>query len=495
MKKILLIATLFISTLNFAQEKKTDKESEKETTSSSKEKTDSKSKKDSLKTTDYQTFVKDATLKKGLINVYEKKQDVFFEISPQILGKDILIVNKLSTVNTQINDAGVNKGINYENKIIRFYADWKNKKVWVKTFDPKISVPENDNISQSVKDNYAEAIIEGFDIKTQSADSTKIVFQANKVFNGSSKSFNNLFDNIGIGSSVKTDRSYIDQIKVFPQNVVVKSVLSSSVTENKQTVDLTILTTTNIILLPEPMVGRFADHRVGYFTTKKNYFSDVQQSVQNKELITRWRLEPKDEDRERYLRGELVEPKKTIVYYLDPSTPRQLQQPILEGVKDWNKTFEKAGFKNAVEARMPPLDDMDFDPDDVRYSVITYAASEKANAMGPSVVDPRSGEIIEADIVWWHNVMSLLQAWMRVQTGIIDPEVRGNVFPANKMGNAVRFASSHEVGHTFGLKHNMGSSFAFDVEQLRSPQFTEKMGGTAPSIMAVSYTHLRAHET
>ncbi|MDO4225428.1 MAG: zinc-dependent metalloprotease, partial [Bergeyella zoohelcum] len=440
-------------------------------------------KQDSVKTSKYDDFVKGSTQKKGLFNIYQKKNDVFFEIPSELFGKDLLIVNKLSTVNTQVNEAGVNKGINYENKIIRFYADKKNNKVWAKTFDPKISVPENDNIAQSVKDNYAEAIIESFDIKTYSADSTKVVFQVNKVFNGSSKSFNNLFDNIGLGSSVKTERSYIDEVKSFPENVVIKSVLSTSVTENKDTADLTILTTTNIILLPEPMVGRFSDHRVGYFTTKKSYFSDEQQAVEKKELITRWRLEPKTEDVEKYLRGELVEPKKKIVYYIDPSTPKQWQQPIIDGVKDWNKAFEKAGFKNVIDAKLPSETDKDFDPDDVRYSVITYAASEKANAMGPSVVDPRTGEILESDIVWWHNVMSLLQTWMRVQTSIIDPQVRSNTLPTEKMGNAVRFASSHEVGHTFGLKHNMGSSFAYSVEDLRSPIFTEKMGGTAPSIM------------
>ncbi|MDO5615821.1 MAG: zinc-dependent metalloprotease [Cruoricaptor ignavus] len=478
MRKILLCFTFLSCVITIdAQDIKKSKSSTEDQSKTEK--------KDSIKdkNADYETFLKDATTKKGLINIHQKKQDLFFEISKEIEGKDLLIVNKLSTVNAQINDAGVNKGINYENQIIRFYIDKKNNKVWAKTFDPKISVPENDNIAQSVKDNYAEAIIEGFDIKTYSKDSTKVVFQVNNIFNGSSKSFNNLFDNIGIGSSVKSDRSYIDEVKAFPENIVIKSVLSSSVTESKETVNLTILTTTNIILLPEPMVGRFADQRVGYFTTKKNYYSDAQQSVQSKELITRWRLEPKPEDVEKYLRGELVEPKKKILYYLDPATPKQWQEAILEGVKDWNKTFEKAGFKNAIDAKMPPEDDKDFDADDVRYSVITYAASEKANAMGPSVIDPRSGEIIEADIVWWHNVMSLLQTWMRVQTGIIDAKVRGNILPTDRMANAIRFASSHEVGHTLGLKHNMGSSFAFTTEELRNPKFTESMGGTAPSIM------------
>lgn len=153
------------------------------------------------------------------------------------------------------------------------------------------------------------------------------------------------------------------------------------------------------------------------------------------------------------------------------------------GSRDWQTAFEAAGFKNAVIAKDAPEDDEDFDIDDIRYSVITYAASQQANAMGPSVVDPRSGEIIEADVVWWHNVMSLLHTWMRVQTAPIDPRARANKLRDEHMASAIRFVSSHEVGHTFGLKHNMGASHAFPVDSLRSPSFTAKMGGTASSIM------------
>ena len=434
---------------------------------------------------DYNKLLKGAITKHGLITIHKVKDDVYFELPANVLGKDLLLVNKISSVPAQINDAGINKGINYENKLLRFYKDTKNKKVWAKTFDPKISVPAKDNIATSVNDNYGESIMEGFEIVAYGKDSTAVV-KVNSVFDGNSKSFNNLFDNIGMGSSVKTKLSYIDEVKSFPENVVVKSVFTTNISEGKTTAekaDITVGVTTNIVLLPEPMPARFSDNRVGYFTVPKYYYNDVQQQVKKKELITRWRLEPKDEDIQEYLSGELVEPKKKILYYIDPATPKQWQQAIIDGVDDWNEAFKQAGFKNVISAKLPNPDDKNFDPDDVRYSVITYAASSMANAMGPSVVDPRTGEILESDIIWWHNVMSLLQSWMRVQTGIIDPKVRGNVFPQEKMAHAIRFVSSHEVGHTFGLKHNMGSSFAFPVENLRSPEFTEKMGGTAPSIM------------
>ena len=481
MKKILLVAMMLQSMVAFSQDKKTKKKDAAKTENEAKK--DSTASKSDI--TAYNDFIKGAVTKDGLFKIHTIKEKIYFEIPNEVLGKDLLIVNKISSVPAQINNAGINKGMNYENKLIRFYKDEKNNKVWAKTFDPKISVNKKDNIALSVRDNYVESIIEGFEIKTYGKDSA-VVVQVNNVFNGTSKSFNNLFDNIGMGGSVRTKDSYIEEVKSFPQNVVIKSQLTTQVSEGKTTAekaDLTVGTTTNIVLLPEPMVGRFSDDRVGYFTTPKVYFSDKQQRVDNKELITRWRLEPKEHEVGKYLSGQLVEPKKPIVYYIDPATPKQWQQAIIDGVHDWNKAFEKAGFKNVISARLPDPEDKEFDVDDVRYSVITYAASSMANAMGPSVVDPRTGEILESDIIWWHNVMTLLHSWMRVQTGIIDPEARGNVFPDAKMANAIRFVSSHEVGHTFGLKHNMGSSFAYSVEDLRKPDFTEKMGGTAPSIM------------
>ena len=478
MKKLAFILLALQWGIGFSQAKKTEKVEILKIT-----KKDSIDKKDALST--YSDLLKGAQTKKGLFTIHKVKEKIYFEIPNEVLSKDLLLVNKISSVPAQINNAGVNKGINYENKLIRLYKDTKNKKIWAKTFDPEISVNKKDNIAKSVRDNYSESIIEGFEIKAFGKDSTAVI-QVNDVFNGTSKSFNNLFDNIGMGGSVRTKDSFISEVKSFPQNIIIKANLTTQVSEGKTTAekaDLTVGTTTNIVLLPEPMVARFSDDRIGYFTTPKTYFSDKQQKVEKKELITRWRLEPKDEDINKYLAGELVEPKKPILYYIDPATPKQWQQAIIDGVSDWNEAFKEAGFKNVISAKLPDPDDKDFDVDDVRYSVITYAASSMANALGPSVVDPRTGEILEADIIWWHNVMTLLQSWMRVQTGIIDPQVRNNTFPDAKMAHAIRFVSSHEVGHTFGLKHNMGASFAYSVESLRSPEFTERMGGTAPSIM------------
>lgn len=432
----------------------------------------------------YTELIKKARTSEGMFKIHQVENDWYFEISDSLMGRDLLIVNKVSGVPYELNDAGLNKGMAYENRLIRFYKDTKEKKVWVTTYNPKVSSPEGDAITRSVKDNYRESVIEQFAIEAESGDSTSVVIKVNKVFDGTEKSFNDLYNSISLSASIKKELSKIVGIKVFPENIVVKSLFTTRITEGSESLPLTVEATTNIVLLPErPMRPRFADSRVGFFSTSHAYFNDKQQAVEEREFVHRWRLEPKPEDVEKYKRGELVEPVKPIVFYIDPATPAQWREEIKAGVVDWQVAFEAAGFKNAVIAKDAPVEDPDFDIDDVRYSVITYAASQKANAMGPSVIDPRSGEIIEADVVWWHNVMTLLHTWMRVQTAPIDPRARANELSDEHMASAIRFVSSHEIGHTFGLKHNMGASSAFPVDSLRSKEFTRKMGGTASSIM------------
>ncbi|GEM50655.1 hypothetical protein EB1_04450 [Empedobacter brevis NBRC 14943 = ATCC 43319] len=474
--KLALYLGLAMSSAVVYGQKKEDKKTEKEKTE----------KKDSIvtKVKKIDELVKKGTYKKGLFNTIQVKTDIYFEIPDSLFGRQFLVVNKLSQVPMQVNEAGLNKGMNYENKVISFYHDKVAKKVWVKTVVPQVSSPKDDAITASVKDNFSESIIEVFDIEAQNSDSTAVAIKVNKIFDGNQKSFNDVLTNVGLGGSVKANLSYVENVKTFPENIVVKSQLTTSVNEGGVDLAVTLGVTSNIVLLSKtPMQPRFADNRVGYFTEKHWFFNDAQHKMEDQRFITKWRLEPKEEDKEKYLRGELVEPKKPIIYYIDPSTPKQWRQKIIAGVHDWQIAFEQAGFKNAIIAKEPTESDKDFDIDDVRYSVITYAASPKSNAMGPSVVDPRSGEILEADIIWWHNVMTSLHDWMRIQTGPIDPKARGNKFSDEHMGEAIRFVSSHEVGHTFGLKHNMGASFSYPVESLRSKEFTAKMGGTAPSIM------------
>lgn len=442
--------------------------------------------KDSSKTKgmkSYAELLKKASTLQGLFKVHLVETDYYFEIPLSMMGKDFLLVNKISSVPLALNESGLNKGMNFDNKVIRFSRNKLAGTVWVKSIVPQVQSVVGDAITQSVNDNFTGSVIESFKIEAYSPDSSAVVIKMNKVFDGTEKSFNDVFTDLGLGTSPKTALSSIERIKSFPQNIVVRALLSTRVTEGQNSIPISVAVTTNLLLLPEiPMKPRFADNRVGFFSTPRWYFSDQQHKMETRELVTRWRMEPKPEDRARYLKGELVEPVKPIVFYIDPATPPQWRKQIIAGVKDWQKAFEKAGFKNAIQAK-EVTDTADYDGDDIRYSEITYAASPKSNAMGPAVVDPRSGEILESDVIWWHNVMTSLQSWIRVQTGVIDTGARANKLSDEKMGHAIRFVSSHEIGHTLGLKHNMGASASFPVDSLRSPSFTNRMGGTASSIM------------
>lgn len=429
----------------------------------------------------YEDLLKVASVQKGLFTVLQKGGDYYFEIPDSLLSRQYMIVNKISQVPMQVNEAGVNKGMNFENKIITLEKDTLSKKIWIKTSDPVVFSPSGDAITLSVKDNFAPSMMEYFDIYDYNKDKSATVVKVNKVFDGKEKSFNDVLVHTGLGGSVKTSLSLIRSVKGFQKNIMVRSDLTTTVNEGAGNVPITIGVTTNWVLLPKQIMRpRLEDPRVGYFTQKRWFFSDEQHALERQKIITRWRLEPKDP--QKYLQGILVEPKKPIVFYIDPATPKKWRKFIIQGIHDWNAAFERAGFKNAIQAKDPQENNQDIDLDDVQYSGVTYVASPKANAMGPSVIDPRSGEIIEADVVWWHNVMTSLQNWMRIQTGMINPQVRHNQISDEMMGESIRFVSSHEIGHTLGLKHNMGASHAFAVDSLRSATFVKK-NGISPSIM------------
>ena len=292
----------------------------------------------------------------------------------------------------------------------------------------------------------------------------------------------------GLGSPLMSS-SYIESVKSFPLNTEVRTVktwTSSSRTNHASalTGKVTLGLNISFVLLPKvPMQRRLFDPRVGYFTDDFNLFGDHQQRVEPKRFITRWRLEPKnEEDYEKMKRGELIEPKKPIVYYIDPATPKQWRPYLIQGVNDWQKAFEKAGFKNAIYALEWPENDSTMSMEDARYSCIRYLASPIANAYGPHVHDPRSGEILESHICWYHNVMSLVHDWYLIQAATLDEAARKMNFDTELMGQLIRFVSSHEVGHTLGLRHNFGSSSTVPVDSLRSRCFLEKYGHT-PSIM------------
>lgn len=434
--------------------------------------------------TDFEKIASESNLvSRGMFNVYAQDGKYYFEIPVSLLQRDMLVVNKLQRVPFELNDAGVNRGTNYETQMIRFEWNKEEKKIRVRQSRPLPESPENDAITRSVRDNFISPLIADFKLEACNADSTAVIIQINDIYDGSETSINNVFDNINLGTSAIKDLSRIMSIKAFPNNIVATSELTTKVREGMSAVNVTVEVSSSLVLLPEkPMMGRLDDPKVGYFTKDLLYFSDSQQKTEEKKYITRWRLEPKPEDREAYLRGELVEPEKPIVFYIENSTPYRWRKYIKQGIEDWQVAFERAGFKNAIIAKELP-DSIATNADDINYSVVTYAASSKANAMGPSILDPRSGEILEADIMWWHNVISMVQEWITVQTGAIDPKARGTKLPDEMMGDAIRFVACHEVGHSLGLRHNMMGSWTFPTDSLRSKSFTDKMNSTASSIM------------
>lgn len=434
--------------------------------------------------TDFEKIASESNLvSRGMFNVYAQDGKYYFEIPVSLLQRDMLVVNKLQRVPFELNDAGVNRGTNYETQMIRFEWNKEEKKIRVRQSRPLPESPENDAITRSVRDNFISPLIADFKLEACNADSTSVIIQINDIYDGSETSINNVFDNINLGTSAIKDLSRIMSIKAFPNNIVATSELTTKVREGMSAVNVTVEVSSSLVLLPEkPMMGRLDDPKVGYFTKDLLYFSDSQQKTEEKKYITRWRLEPKPENREAYLRGELVEPEKPIVFYIENSTPYRWRKYIKQGIEDWQVAFERAGFKNAIIAKELP-DSIAVNADDINYSVVTYAASSKANAMGPSILDPRSGEILEADIMWWHNVISMVQEWITVQTGAIDPKARGTKLPDEMMGDAIRFVACHEVGHSLGLRHNMMGSWTFPTDSLRSKSFTDKMNSTASSIM------------
>ena len=321
----------------------------------------------------YEEILKDASTDKGMFDVHRKGTDIWFEIPDSLLDRDILVVNKISGVPYALNNAGINKGMGFGEKLIRFRKDTLYKKVWVATYDPRISARKGDRIARSVRDNYRETLIEQFPIEAYNADSTSAVVKVNKVFDGSEKSFNNLFGSLRTGSANR-DLSKIESVKAFPENIIVKSTLSGNLSgEESESTPLTVEITSNLVLLdPVPMRPRFADDRVGYFEIGHLYYNDTQQKAEERAFINRWRLEPRPEDVERYKRGELVEPRKPIVLWIDPATPPAWVPYIKKGIEEWQEAFEAAGFPTANLARaVGPEEEKEFDVVDVRYSVVT----------------------------------------------------------------------------------------------------------------------------
>jgi len=418
----------------------------------------------------------------GLFKVHRLDGKYFYEIPDSLFNREMLVVTRYAKTPTIDGTYG---GEELNEQIWKWQR--RDKQVLIRVPSFRNIADRNTEMFQAVKNSNLDAVLSIFDIKAINKDSSSVVIDVTDLYAKDVQS-------LGLPQSVRTKykittmdeaRTFVDTIKSFPINIEVRSLKTYRATDppgDKSLGSMTVEIHNSMLLLPKvPYKPRFADDRVGFFgQSQTDYGLDVQKA-QVTRYIHRWKLEPKD--LAAYKRGELVEPKKQIVYYIDPATPAKWRPYLIEGVKDWNAAFEEAGFKNAITAMEAPLNDPDWSPEDARYSVIRYFASNIANAYGPHISDPRSGEIMESDIGWYHNVMNLVRNWFFVQTAAINPEARSPKFKDEVMGQLIRFVSSHEVGHTLGLPHNFGSSVAYPVDSLRSPSFTKRKGGTAPSIM------------
>ncbi|HLF47595.1 MAG TPA: zinc-dependent metalloprotease [Chitinophagaceae bacterium] len=440
----------------------------------------------------------------GFFKVHKVEDKWFFEIPHEMLNRDILTVNRISKAAAGMRSGGFfgYAGDDINRNVIRFEKGPINK-----IFLRNISFAEYTRDSTSpmftaVNKSNIQPIAASFDIKAFSKDSTTYVIEMTDYISGDNDVLHfssSLKSSLRIGA-IQADKSYIEGVRSYPINIEITAVKTYGRSASPATTgggaggfgapatpsgNMTVEINSSLVLLPKtPMQPRYYDPRVGFFSMGYTDYDANPQGVKSISMVKRWRLEPKEEDMEKYKRGELVEPKKPIIFYIDPATPEKWVSYLIQGVNDWQVAFEKAGFKNAIFGKRAPAkqEDSTWSLDDARNSAIVYKPSNVANASGPSISDPRSGEIIESHINWYHNVMELLRNWYFVQCSPLDPKARTMVFDNELMGQLIRFVSSHEVGHTLGLQHNFGSSSTVPVENLRNKAWVEANGHT-PSIM------------
>lgn len=424
-------------------------------------------------------------LRKGLFSVHKVSDNYYFEVPDSILGRDILVVARIAQ-----GAAGVRPGYTgyagdqIGSTIIRF-----EKGPGHKLFLRRITYEEQagdttDAMYHAVVRSNLQPLVAAFGIGAYSPNGKGSVIDVTSYINGDNDIF---FFNAAARKSMRVgslqaNMCYIKDINAYPMNVEIRTIKTYTQSNSRST--FTMELNTSVVLLPEvPMQKRLADKRVGYFTERYTDYDANPHGVKVVSFIKRWRLEPKPEDVERYKRGELVEPKKPIVYYIDPATPKKWVPYLIKGIEDWKEAFEKAGFKNAIHARTAPRDEESvWSLEDARHSAIVYKPSSFANAAGPIITDPRSGEILESHINWYHNLMSILRNWYLIQCAPLDARAQEMHFDDDLMGELIRSVAAHEVGHTLGLTHNFGASSTVSVEKLRDREWLEEHGHT-PSIM------------
>ena len=441
-------------------------------------------------------ITKKAVSQKGVFTVHFQEDKYFFEIPDSLLGRELIAVTRYAKV-----VAGASKyGGEQANEQTLVFEKGPGQKIFMRVVTLITWADSTQTIAKAVKNSNVDPIVAAFDIKAFGKDSTSSIIEVTDFFKGDNQtvSLSSSAKRIFNLSSLASDRSFIESIKTYPTNIEVKTVKTFSASGGgpsptgglgapnipaaQNAGAITLELNTSILLLPKiPMHKRLFDPRVGYFADNYTVYSDNQQKVENQTFTVRYKLEPKPEDLEKYKKGILVEPAKPIIYYIDPATPKKWVPALIEGVNAWNVAFEQAGWKNAIQGKQWP-NDSTMSLEDARFCVIRYFASDIENAYGPQVHDPRSGEILESHIGWYHNILKLQHDWYSMQAGAVDPTAKKMILDDTLMYKLVKFVATHEVGHTLGLRHNMGSSSKTPVEKLRDKEWLAKNGHTA-SIM------------
>lgn len=433
--------------------------------------------------TPYEALIaKGGSEQKGLFTVRHIEDKWYIEVPDSVIGRYLLAVTRFTAV-----PQGFGKFAGEELTENTIYFQQRDKKtLLLRAYVNTNEADPKNRIYKTLTASTADPIVAALKVigrnkktKAQLVDITTLFAKDNSLLSFAPSDYK--FLNIG---SLQSDRTFIDTMKVYPINLEVASTRTYSAPNTPSMVrasftgSITIGLNTSIVLLPKvPMRKRLWDKRIGYFTQPLTLFNDTQTKAEHEQVISRFELIPKDI--KKYKKGELVEPIKPIIFYIDPATPKQWVPYLKAGIEDWNVAFEAAGFKNAIQAKDCPSD---ISIDDARYSFLRYLPAEIENAYGPHISDPRSGQIIESHVCWYHNVMNLLTKWYMVQCGPLDKRAQTMKFSPELMGQLIRFVSSHEIGHALGLRHNMGASSSTPVEKLRDKAWVEKHGHTA-SIM------------